>query len=78
MQDISYARNNIPSYDLIDLRIGLTNTAGNRSAYFFVTNLTNKQAFISDTVAYSENLPSFERVATNQPRTFGVDLSYRF
>jgi iron complex outermembrane recepter protein len=78
MQDISYARNNIPSYDLIDLRMGLSNSAENRSAYFFITNLTNKQAFIADTIAYSENLPSFERVATNQPRTFGLDLSYRF
>lgn len=78
MQDVSYVRNNIPSYDLVDLRIGLANAGGNRSAYFFVTNLTNKQAYIADTTAYSENLPSVERVATNQPRTFGVDLSYRF
>jgi iron complex outermembrane recepter protein len=78
MQDVSYVRNDIPSYDLVDLRLGLAGSNRKRSAYFFVTNLTNKQAHLSDTIEYSENLPSFERVATNQPRTFGVDLSYRY
>jgi outer membrane receptor protein involved in Fe transport len=78
MQDVSYTRNNIPSYDLVDLRLGLANDGNARSVYFFVTNLTGKQAHIADTVEYSENLPSFERVATNQPRTFGIDLSIRY
>ena len=76
MQDVSYARNLIPSYDLVDGRLGLVGRAW--SAYLFVTNITDKQARIADTIEYSENLPSVERVATNQPRTVGLDLSYRF
>jgi outer membrane receptor protein involved in Fe transport len=78
MQDVSYTRNNIPSYDLVDLRLGLARDDGARSVYFFITNVTDRHAHIADTVAYSENLPSFERVATNQPRTFGIDLSLRY
>jgi outer membrane receptor protein involved in Fe transport len=45
---------------------------------FFVDNLTNKIALLSDTGALSANVNIFNRVATNQPRTFGVDLNYKF
>ncbi|HWW80079.1 MAG TPA: TonB-dependent receptor [Steroidobacteraceae bacterium] len=76
IQDITYARNTLPSYDLVNSRVGLE--ADNWSAMFFVDNLTNKVALLSDTGALSANVPIFNRVATNQPRTFGIDLNYKF
>jgi outer membrane receptor protein involved in Fe transport len=76
IQDITYARNTLPSYDLVNSRVGVE--ADRWSAMFFVDNLTNKVALLSDTGALSANVPIFNRVATNQPRTFGVDLNYRF
>jgi outer membrane receptor protein involved in Fe transport len=76
IQDITYARNTLPSYDLVNSRVGLE--ADHWSAMFFVDNLTNKVALLSDTGALSANVPIFNRVATNQPRTFGIDLNYKF
>jgi hypothetical protein len=43
-----------------------------------VDNLTNKKALLSDTGALSANVPIFNRIATNQPRTVGVDAAYKF
>jgi iron complex outermembrane recepter protein len=76
IQDITYARNTLPAYDLVNSRIGVE--ADHWSAMFFVDNLTNKIALLSDTGALSANVSIFNRVATNQPRTFGVDLNYKF
>jgi hypothetical protein len=44
----------------------------------FVDNLTNKQAFLSYTHDYAENIPSLNRVATNQPRTVGLTLQFHY
>jgi len=76
IQDITFSRNTLPSYDLVNSRIGVE--ADRWSAMLFVDNLTNKAALLSDTGALSANVSIFNRVATNQPRTFGVDLNYRF
>jgi outer membrane receptor protein involved in Fe transport len=75
-QDITYARNTLPSYDLVDLRTGLA--AKKWSAYLFVSNVTGTRALLSDTGALSANVSIFNRITTNQPRTYGVDLSYKF
>jgi outer membrane receptor protein involved in Fe transport len=76
MQDITYTRNTLPAYDLVNLRLGLE---GDRwSAFLFTDNLTNKLALLSDTNALSANVPIFNRVTTNQPRTIGADLTYKF
>ena len=76
MQDLTYARNTLPSYDLVDARLGLE--ASKWSGYLFIDNLTNKKALLSDTGALSANVQTFNRVTTNAPRTIGVDLNYRF
>jgi iron complex outermembrane recepter protein len=76
IQDITYARNTLPAYDLVSSRVGLE--ADHWSAMFFVDNLTNKVALLSDTGALSANVSIFNRVATSQPRTYGVDLNYKF
>lgn len=76
IQDITFGRNTLPAYDLVTLRLGLE--SGRWSAYLFSDNLTNKKALLSDTGALSANISILNRIATNQPRTVGVDLNYRF
>jgi iron complex outermembrane receptor protein len=76
IQDITFTRNTLPSYDIIALRVGVDDARW--SAYLFADNLTNKMALLSDTGALSANIPILNRVATNQPRTIGVDLTYKF
>jgi iron complex outermembrane recepter protein len=44
----------------------------------FVDNLTNTRAKLSDTPSFSLNLPSYNRVATNQPLTGGVNIAFQF
>ena len=76
IQDITFTRNTLPSYDIVAVRIGVDDARW--SAYLFADNLTNKMALLSDTGALSANIPILNRVATNQPRTIGVDLTYKF
>ena len=76
MQDITFYRNTLPAYDIVTLRGGVE---GNRwSAYLFVDNLGNTKALLGNTTALSANISILNRVAVNQPRTIGVDLSYHF
>ncbi|HZO21646.1 MAG TPA: TonB-dependent receptor [Steroidobacteraceae bacterium] len=76
IQDITFTRNTLPSYDLTDARIGIESDRWSVAA--FVDNLANKKALLSDTGALSANISILNRVATNQPRTIGADLTYRF
>ena len=68
--------NHLPTYDLVNFRTGFTTDKW--SAYLFVNNVFDKQAWISDNNSLSINVPMLNRVSTNQPRTFGIDLSYNF
>jgi iron complex outermembrane receptor protein len=76
IQDITFARNTLPSYDLVNTRVGVVSDRW--SVLLFVDNLTDKRALLSDTGALSANISILNRVATNQPRTIGADLNYRF
>ncbi|HUI60219.1 MAG TPA: TonB-dependent receptor [Steroidobacteraceae bacterium] len=76
IQDITFGRNTLPAYDLVGMRMGVE--ADRWSIMAFIDNLTNKQALLSDTGALSANVSIFNRVATNQPRTIGADLTYKF
>jgi outer membrane receptor protein involved in Fe transport len=76
IQDITFARNTLPPYDLVNARLGIEHE--HWSAAVFVDNLTNKMALFGDTGALSANIPILNRIATNQPRTIGLDLNYRF
>lgn len=75
--DIDFTYGTLPSYDLVGLRFGLI---GERlSGFLFGDNLTDKRAQLGiNTTGFSYTIPSLIRVATNQPRTIGVDLKYRF
>jgi len=44
-----------------------------------VDNLTNKIAELStNNTQFQFNVPRLVRVSTNQPRTFGTEINYRF
>ncbi len=75
--DVAYVVQHLPPYTLLDFRSGVSQ--GPWSAYLFATNLTNKHAEITtNNTSFSWVTPSLTRVSTNQPRTIGVDLSYKF
>ncbi|HMK85791.1 MAG TPA: TonB-dependent receptor [Steroidobacteraceae bacterium] len=76
MQDITYVRNNLPGYSLVNVRAGIG--ADRFSAYLFCDNLTNKLAILTNNVAQTVNIPSLNRWVSNQPRTIGLDLQLRY
>ena len=68
---------NLPSYSLANARVNLAH--GNWSANVFVDNLTNKVALITaNNTSFQFNIPQVVRYSTNQPRTAGVQLNYKF
>jgi hypothetical protein len=44
----------------------------------FLDNAANTRAILGNTNALSFNVATFNRVATNQPRTVGLDINYYF
>jgi iron complex outermembrane recepter protein len=75
--DIEYTYATLPAYDLVALRFGLVGEKF--SGYVFGDNITDKRAELGiNTTAFAWTIPSVERVATNQPRTIGVELNYKF
>ena len=72
----SYFLETLPGYDIANARIGLA--AVHWSVYLFVNNLTDRQAELSAAHNYALNIPSLDRIATNQPRTTGVSLEYKY
>jgi iron complex outermembrane recepter protein len=75
--DIDFTYGTLPSYDLVGLRFGLIGEKF--SGFFFVDNLTDTRAQLGiNTTGFAYTIASLIRVATNQPRTVGVDLKYAF
>ena len=75
--DIDFTYGTLPAYDLVGLRLGLI--GAKLSGFLFVDNATDKRAQLGiNTTGFSYTIPSLIRVATNQPRTIGVDLKYEF
>jgi iron complex outermembrane receptor protein len=67
----------LPSYSLVSTRFTLAHD--NWSANFFVDNLTNKIAIVSaNNTSFQFNIPETIRYSTVQPRTFGMQLDYKF
>ncbi|HLY56850.1 MAG TPA: TonB-dependent receptor [Stellaceae bacterium] len=71
-----FQRNDLPAYDLTNIRAGVTTDSW--AAFLFVNNLFDKRAWIADNNSLSINLPTFNRVSTNQPLTVGLDLTWHF
>ena len=62
-----------PAYTLMNVRVGLNPVNSRWLAEFYITNLTDKNAIV-----YS-NSGNFDlRLTTNEPRVYGLRLSYRF
>lgn len=62
-----------PSYDILNLRFGLSSEDSSWLTELYITNLLDKNAII-----YS-NTGNFDlRETTNEPRVFGLRVSYRF
>lgn len=74
-EDLSYIRHTVPSYDIARLRFGLDTDGW--SGFLFVDNVANSHVILAYTRNYAENIPSLDRLATNQPRTIGVTFQYR-
>ena len=75
--DQSYYYVTLPSYSLANARLGVS--AERWSAHVFVNNLTNKVAWITaNNTSFQVNIPGLMRISTNQPRTFGTEINYRF
>jgi len=76
MTDVSYVVNNLPGRDLINLRAGVSHDSV--TVFLFADNVADRRYILDNTNAISFNVATFNRVATNQPRTIGVDVTYRF
>ena len=76
MQDITFVRNNLPGYSLLNTRVGIA--SDRYSVFLFCDNVTDKRAILTNNVAQTVNVPSFNRWVTNQPRTAGVDFQVRY
>ena len=74
--DATFYINNLPSYDLTNLRAGVD--GGRWSAVLFINNVADKRALLNNVTQDANNLATYNRVAVSQPRTAGVDLNYRF
>jgi outer membrane receptor protein involved in Fe transport len=67
----------LPSYSLVNARAGLAH--GDWSANLFVDNLTNKVALMTaNNTSFQFNIPQLVRYSTNQPRTVGMQINYKF
>ncbi len=74
--DETFAINTLPSYDLTNARAGIE--GDNWSAVLFVNNVADKRALLNDITQDAVNIPTYNRIAVSQPRTAGIDISYRF
>jgi outer membrane receptor protein involved in Fe transport len=74
--DYTFAQNNLPGHNIANARVGL---AWDRiTGWLFVNNLADTRAELSDTNSLGANGAFLNRVATNQPRTIGITLGYKF
>jgi len=67
----------LPSYSISSARLSLSKD--NWEANLFVNNLTNKVAeMTANNTSFQFNIPGLIRYTTNQPRTFGTQVNYKF
>jgi iron complex outermembrane receptor protein len=67
----------LPSYNIANFHVILDH--GLWSANLFCENFTNEVALISaNNTSFQFNIPQTVRYSTNQPRTYGTQLNYRF
>jgi iron complex outermembrane receptor protein len=64
----------LPAYNLFNMRVGLTRA--NWEAAFFVNNVTDERAFLA--LDRERGLLARVGYLTNQPRTFGLTLTFNY
>ena len=69
-------RRNLPAYQVGNLRVGLQKNADQWGAYFYVNNLADSVAIVSEST--SSNTLGQTLVYSLPPRTFGLNLTYKF
>ena len=74
--DATYAINQLPSYDLTQIRVGVESDQW--SAVLFANNVLNKQTILNNVQQISINLPTYNRATVSQPLTVGIDINYHF
>lgn len=74
---INSTQSPLPEYNLVNLRLTLNAISG-WSVALFGNNVTNNHAYLEDVAQLGLPNASYNRVATNQPATFGVDLNVKF
>lgn len=74
--NVTSSRVRLPGYALANLRLGLA--ADTWQATFFINNLTNRRVQLEATPSLVANVPTYDRISTNRPRTTGVTLSKTF
>jgi outer membrane receptor protein involved in Fe transport len=72
-RDIAYK----PCYDLVGLRFGIESET-KWAANLYMDNVTNRIANLSNVQSLAANIPTIDRVATNRPRTTGIEFKYHF
>jgi iron complex outermembrane receptor protein len=74
--DLSYQLNTLPGRDLTNLRAGLE--AEKWSVYAFANNVFNRHYPLENLNLLTFTGPDYNRVATNQPLTAGVEVEVKF
>jgi iron complex outermembrane receptor protein len=74
--DLSYQLNRLSGRDLTNLRIGLETKKW--STYVFANNVFNRHYALENLNLISITGPDFNRVATNQPLTAGLEVNVNF
>jgi len=67
----------LPAYNLVNLRLTLAADTG-WSAALFVNNVTDKHAYLENVAQLGLPNAAYNRVATNQPLTAGLDVNVKF
>jgi outer membrane receptor protein involved in Fe transport len=67
----------LPSYNIANARVSVSRS--NWEANLFVNNFANKVAeMTANNTSFQFNIPGLIRYTTNQPRTFGTQVNYKF
>jgi iron complex outermembrane recepter protein len=73
---LTYFPQELPGYDIVNARAGLVSSRW--SGFLYVNNLTDRRAFLDNVPDYLLNIPSLNRVATNQPLTVGISIDFKY
>jgi outer membrane receptor protein involved in Fe transport len=66
----------LPGYNLVDFRMGISGDPW--TVHLFAKNLTNRIVNITNPIPLAAQIPPYMRAVSNQPATFGVDLTFRY